>query len=125
MALVVLAISFIEIFLIMRASFLSRIKEVGVYRAIGVKKRDIYKMFFGEIFAITTIASLPGFIGMAYVLNELSGMSYFSDMFLVNGPMILICLILIYGFNLVFGLLPVFRTMRKRPAAILSRTDIN
>ncbi len=125
MALVVLAISFIEIFLIMRASFLSRIKEVGVYRAIGVKKRDIYKMFFGEIFAITTIASLPGFIGMAYVLKELSEMKYFTDMFLVNGPMIIICLILIYGFNMLFGLLPVFRTMRKRPAAILSRTDIN
>ena len=32
---------------------------------------------------------------------------------------------LIYGFNLLFGLLPVFRTMRRRPAAILSRTDIN
>lgn len=125
MALVVLAISFIEIFLIMRASFLSRIKEVGVYRAIGVKKRDIYKMFFGEIFAITTLASLPGFIGMAYILKELSEISYFKDMFLVNVPMLAVCLILIYGFNLLFGLLPVFRTMRKRPAAILSRTDIN
>lgn len=125
MALVVLAISFIEIFLIMRASFLSRIKEVGVYRAIGVKKRDIYKMFFGEIFAITTIASLPGFVGMAYILKKLSEMSYFGDMFLVSGPMLLTCLILIYGFNMLFGLLPVFRTMRKRPAAILSRTDIN
>ncbi len=125
MALVVLAISFIEIFLIMRASFLSRIKEVGVYRAIGVKKRDIYKMFFGEIFAITTIASLPGFVGMAYVLKKLSEMSYFEDLFLINGTMIAVCLILIYGFNMIFGLLPVFRTMRKRPAAILSRTDIN
>lgn len=125
MALVVLAISFIEIFLIMRASFLSRIKEVGVYRAIGVKKRDIYKMFFGEIFAITTIASMPGFIFMAYVLKKLSAMTYFSDMFLVNVPMLIICVVLIYGFNMLFGLLPVFKTMRKRPAAILSRTDIN
>lgn len=125
MALVVLAISFIEIFLIMRASFLSRIKEVGVYRAIGVKKRDIYKLFFGEIFAITTMASMPGFILMAYILKKLSEMSYFNDMFLVNVPMLIICIILIYGFNLLFGLLPVFRTMRRRPAAILSRTDIN
>ncbi len=125
MALVVLAISFIEIFLIMRASFLSRIREVGVYRAIGVKKLDIYKMFFGEIFAITTIASMPGFAVMAYILNKLSKMSYFDDVFMVNVPMLIICVILIYGFNMIFGLLPVFRTMRKRPAAILSRTDIN
>lgn len=125
MAGIVLLISFIEIFLIMRASFLSRVKEVGVYRAIGVKKKDIYKMFVGEIFAITTIASMPGFIFMAYALNKLSGYTYFENMFLVTPTMLIICIALLYGFNLLFGLLPVFRTMRKRPAAILSRTDIN
>lgn len=125
MAGVVLAVSFIEIFLIIRASFLSRVKEVGVYRAIGVKKRDIYKMFLGEILAITTMASVPGFLFMAYILDKISGYTIFSNLFLINGKVIGLCLLLLYGFNLVFGLLPVFRTMRKRPAAILSRTDIN
>ena len=125
MAGVILAASFIEIFLIIRASFLSRVKEVGVYRAIGVKKGDIYKMFLGEILAITTIASMPGFLFMAYILKKLSGYTLFSNMFLVSPAMIVVCIILLYGFNLVFGLLPVFGTMRKRPAAILSRTDIN
>ncbi len=125
MAGVVLAISFIEIFLIIRASFLSRVKEVGVYRAIGVKKGDIYKMFLGEILAITTMASVPGFLFMAYILRKLSGYAMFSNMFLVSPPVMGVCVLLLYGFNLVFGLLPVFRTMRKRPAAILSRTDIN
>ncbi|MDO4546444.1 MAG: ABC transporter permease, partial [Bacillota bacterium] len=125
MAGVILAISFIEIFLIIRASFLSRVKEVGVYRAIGVKKNDIYKMFMGEILAITTMASVPGFLFMAYILHKLSGISYFADSFLVTPTVMGICLIAIYGFNLIFGLLPVFRTIRKTPAAILSRTDVN
>ena len=122
---VILAISFIEIFLIIRASFLSRVKEVGVYRAIGVKKSDIYKMFTGEILAITTMASLPGYLFMAYVLHRLSGISYFSQMFVVNPMVLIVSIVLIYGFNLLFGLLPVFRTIRKTPAEILSRTDIN
>lgn len=125
MAAVVLAISFIEIFLIMRASFLSRIKEVGVYRAIGVKKGDIYKMFIGEILAITTMASIPGFAFMAYILHKLSSISLFVDSFMVDYTVMAICLVLIYGFNLLFGLFPVFRVVRKTPAAILSRTDIN
>lgn len=125
MAGVVMLVSFIEIYLIIRASFLSRVKEVGVYRAIGVKKGDIYRMFTGEIFAITTVASLPGFVLMAYILHKLSGMTYFSDMFLVTPSILFICLLLIYGLNIVFGLLPVFRTIRKTPASILSRTDIN
>lgn len=122
---VILAISFIEIFLIIRASFLSRVKEVGVYKAIGVKKSDIYKMFTGEILAITTMASLPGYLFMAYVLHRLSGISYFSQMFVVNPMVLIVSIVLIYGFNLLFGLLPVFRTIRKTPAEILSRTDIN
>ena len=125
MAGVVLAISFIEIFLIIRASFLSRVKEVGVYRAIGVKKGDIYKMFLGEILAITTMASVPGFLFMAYILKKLTGFAIFANLFQVTPAVLGLCLILLYGFNLIFGLLPVFRTMRKRPAAILSRTDIN
>ena len=102
---VILIISFIEIYLIIRASFLSRVKEVGVYRAIGVKKSDIYKMFIGEIFAITTIASLPGFALMSYCLYKLSHMAYFSDLFLVTPWTMGICLIIIYGLNFLFGLL--------------------
>ena len=100
-------------------------KEVGVYRAIGVKKSDIYKMFTGEILAITTMASLPGYLFMAYILYRLSGVSYFSQMFVVNPMVLIVSIVLIYGFNLLFGLLPVFRTIRKTPAEILSRADIN
>ena len=76
---IILIISFFEIFLMIRASFLSRIKEVGIYRAIGVKKSDIYKMFFGEIFAITTVACIPGVLFMSYCLSNLSTISYFSQ----------------------------------------------
>ncbi len=125
MAGVILAISFIEIFLMIRASFLSRIKEVGVYRAIGVKKRDIYKMFSGEIVAISTIASLPGMLFMSLVISRVATINAFENMFMINPGVMLVCLIVIYGLNIIFGLLPVWRTIRKTPAAILSRTDIN
>lgn len=125
MAGVILLISFVEIFLIIRASFMSRVKEIGIYRAIGVKKKDIYRMFAGEILAITTMTGLPGFALMAYIMSKLSEMTYFSDMYMVNPVIMLICIAVIYVFNLIFGLLPVFRTIRKTPAAILSRTDVN
>lgn len=122
---VMLVISFFEIFLIIRASFLSRVKEVGVYRAIGVKKGDIYKIFIGEILAITTVASMPGFLFMAYILNKISEMQWFSNTFLINQNILVLCVVVIYGFNIIFGLLPVFKTIRKTPAAILSRIDVN
>lgn len=122
---IIIIISLIEIFLIMRASFLSRIKEVGTLRAIGVKKSDIYRMFGGEIIAITVCASIPGWIMMNYLIYKLQGISYLENMFECTPETMIGSLIVIFAFNLLFGLIPVFRTMMKRPAAILARTDVN
>ncbi|MBR6225165.1 MAG: ABC transporter permease, partial [Firmicutes bacterium] len=122
---IIIIISLIEIFLIMRASFLSRIKEVGTLRAIGVKKWDIYRMFAGEIIAITICASVPGWLMMNYLVSKLQGISYLENMFVCSLETVIGSLILIFAFNLLFGLMPVFRTLIKRPAAILARTDVN
>ena len=122
---VILIISLLEIFLMIRSSFLSRVKEVGILRAIGVKKSDIYKMFAGEIIAITTVASVTGILFMTYILYNLANIEFISSMYMVNIITILVSIILFYVFNLLVGLLPVFMTMRKTPAQILSRQDIN
>lgn len=121
---IILIISLIEIYLIMRSSFLSRIKEVGILRAIGVKKRDIYKMFVGEILAITSTASMLGVALMTYILNALSKVPYISKMFVINVKVVGASIILIFAFNIVVGLLPLFRVLRKTPAQILSRHDL-
>ena len=121
---IILLISLIEIFFMIRSSFLSRIKEIGIYRAIGVKKIDIYRMFSSEIFAITTLAGLPGVIFMSYVLYELSKISYLNNMFLVTPIIVITTIIFVYMFNLIIGLFPVFNVIKKRPAEILSRFDL-
>ena len=69
-AIVILTISIIEMFFIIRTSYLSRIKEVGIYRAIGVKKKDIYTMFIGEIIAITTLSSVPVIVLVWFVFYK-------------------------------------------------------
>jgi len=125
MAGIIIIISLVEIFLIIRASFLSRIKEIGTLRAIGVKKSDIYKIFTGEILAITLIASVTGYIFMSYIMSKLANINYLEDMFLMTPKVFGTGLLLIFLFNIVIGLLPVYTTMRKTPAEILARTDVN
>jgi len=122
---ILLFISFIEIFLMIRASFLSRIKEVGIYRAVGVKKIDIYKMFLGEILVITTLASVPGYILMSLIISELTKIKYLKDMFVLDIRVLIICIVLIYGLNIIMGLLPVRGIIRKTPAEILARNDVD
>jgi len=121
---IILIISLIEIFLMIRSSFLSRVKEVGIYRAIGVKKKDIYTMFSGEIIAITILATIPGILFCSYILYLVSKISMLNGLIIINPAIILISIISTFIFNLFVGLIPVFNTLRKRPAEILSRTDI-
>lgn len=122
---IILIISLIEIYLMLRSSFLSRIKEVGVLRAIGLKKKDIYKMFVGEIIALTTLTTLPAMALMAYILNGISKVPMIGEQYLMNPAVFLISFAIVAVFNLAAGLLPVFNTMRNTPAEILARNDVN
>lgn len=115
----------IYIFFMMRSSMLNRIKEIGVYRAIGATKRDIYKIFFSEIITLTTVGSLTSYLLMSYVVNQiqaqLEGLTrvfYFPLYLFVGG------ILSIYALNIVFGMLPIFTLLRKTPAEIISKYDI-
>lgn len=122
---IILLISLIEMYLMLRSSFLSRIKEVGTLRAIGLKKKDIYRMFAGEILVITLITAIPGIAIMYYVLYNLVKItSFLEGMYMINPMIALISLAIVVVFNLIAGLIPVYTTMRKTPAQILARTDI-
>ncbi len=121
---IILAISLIEIYLMIRSSFLSRIKEIGVLRAIGVKKADIYRMFLGEIIAITICGSMPGIALMSYILDGISKIKYINNTFIVNKETILISILIICGVNILVGLLPLTKILRKTPAQILARHDV-
>ena len=124
-AVILLLVSLIEMYLMLRASFLSRIKEVGVLRAIGLKKKDVYKMFLGEIIALFTLTAVPGMAAMAYILHQLIKIPYIGETLMLNPLVVGICFVLILGFDILAGLIPVFKTMRKTPAEILARNDVN
>ena len=118
-------VSLIEMYLMLRSSFLSRIKEVGTLRAIGLKKRDIYRMFTGEIIVITLVTALPGIAIMYFILSKVVTVTYYIEgMYKVTPQTAAITFAIILVFNLIAGLLQVFTTLRKTPAQILARTDI-
>lgn len=124
-AAVIVLISLIEMFLMLRSSFLSRIKEVGTLRAIGLKKSDIYRMFTGEILVMTIITAVPGIAVMYLALTQLVKTTYYlQGQYMITPSVAAITFGLLLVFNLLTGLIPVFTTMRKTPAQILARSDI-
>lgn len=85
---------------------------------------DIYRMFVGEIIAITTSASLPGIVLMTYILSQVSKIPYVDRMFIINNKTVGISILIVYLFNIIIGLMPLHRVLKKTPAKILARYDI-
>ncbi len=121
---VVLSAMALSYFFIIRSSMISRIYEVSVYRALGVTKGDIRKIFVTEIVLITSLTSLLGYLSTSYVLLRVQNIAeeYFQfihiSIFSLFGGILLIYLI-----NILSGLIPVTNLLRRTPAEILSKYD--
>jgi ABC-type lipoprotein export system ATPase subunit/ABC-type antimicrobial peptide transport system permease subunit len=121
---VVLAISAISYFFVIRSSLLSRIYEVSVYRALGVSRSDIHKMFILETVLVTTLTSIIGYSLMSFLLYRLQTLiEDFTVVARITPLSILVGLLLIYIVNILSGLIPVANLLRKTPAEILSDYD--
>lgn len=121
---VIFIITLCEMFFVIRASFQSRIKEVGIMRSIGVKRSDIYRMFAGEIIVSTTKYGLLGIILCYLFYYALSDIKTIARTVCLNPLLIVLSAMILYVFNIIIGLLPVWFTIRDTPAKILSRKDI-
>ena len=92
---------------------------------LASQKKDIYRMFTGEVLVMTFITAIPGIAIIYFVLGQLVKITYYLEgMYMVTPEIAAITLGIVVVFNLLAGLIPVFVTMRKTPAQILARTDI-
>ncbi|MFH1693862.1 MAG: ATP-binding cassette domain-containing protein [Bacillota bacterium] len=120
-----LGFAMLGFYFVIRSSLISRIYEVSVYRALGVKKTDIFRSFIVEIFVITSMSTLIGYILATLALTKLqAGLLGDFNFFLVTPLTVIFGLVLAYLLNLLAGLFPVFMLLRKTPAQILSQYDI-
>jgi len=123
--LIIAAGALLIFYFVMRSSMIKRIYEIAVYRALGVRRREIYGSFAIEIIMVTTISSVLGFI--IYILIN----SYLADTPLrqlassnVDLIITFVGIILVYLGNLIIGLLPMLLLLRKTPSQIISSYDM-
>lgn len=112
-------------YFVMRSSMIARIYEISVYRALGVKRHEIVTSFGIEIITLTTISTFLGYIFMSIILGFISNSPLGVLLnYKVDFLSFLIGFVIIYGINLIIGLLPVFGLLRKTPAQIISSYDM-
>lgn len=123
--LVLVGVTLVGFYFVIRSSLIERIYEIAVYRALGVKKSEIARSFLVEIITITTITSFIGFVLMSYILSVIQkGFIGQLNFFYVNSLSVISGILVVYGLNIIAGLLPIFMLLRKTPAQILSQYDI-
>ena len=119
---IVLAAALVFLYFTMRSSLIARIYEVGVYRALGIKKLDVYKIFAAEVVWITVFSSMIGFVLASLIISNLT--SVLASALYYPWYAMVASLVVIIVLNFVIGLLPIFQLLSKSPAEILGKYDI-
>ena len=121
-----LVVSTVMIGIITYVSVVERIKEIGVIRSLGGRKRDVKNLFMAETFIIGALAGLFG-VGATYlisivvniVLKPLIGYGSIAAL-PVGNAIFLICLSTVL--TLISGLIPASSAAKKDPVVAL-RTE--
>lgn len=124
MAVCIVAMS-LCMFFIMRSTLLNRIKEVGIYRAIGVSKKNLTFRFTVEAGVLAATTVFMGYlVASAFVWVIMKIASGVSEVFFYPWWYALITLAFLLVITLLCGILPIRSLLRKTPAEILAKYDI-
>ncbi len=121
-----LVVSTVMIGIITYVSVVERIKEIGVIRSLGGRKKDVSHLFNAETFIIGLLAGLIG-VGFTYIasaivnviLNPLIGYSRIAALPIGQA---IILVILSIGLTCISGLIPARSAAKKDPVVAL-RTE--
>lgn len=118
-----LVVSTVMIAIITYVSVIERVKEIGVIRSLGGRKKDVSRLFNAETFIIGGVSGLIG-IGVTWLLtalanlivNNLSGISAIARL---SPSVALIMLLLSVGLTMIEGIIPARLAAKKDPVEAL------
>ena len=121
-----LIVSTVMIGIITYVSVVERIKEIGVIRSLGGRKKDVSHLFNAETFIIGMLAGCFG-VGVTYLISLIVNIilrpliNYSSIAALPIGSAILLVALSV-GLTLISGLIPA-RNAAKRDPVVALRTE--
>lgn len=123
--LIALSASALSFYFIVRSSLIQRVRDIGIYRSLGIRSFDILKLFLAEAIILTTATSLIGYLGMTYILNQIQQATQeVIEVLSVSVLSVGLGILFIYTVNVISGLLPVLTLLRKTPSNIMTKYDI-
>ena len=122
---VLLAFLCLCMYFIMKSTIMNRIREIGIYRAIGVTKKNVNFRFAVETGVVVTLSVMVGFLAASGIVWYVLNVSTFAEnLFYYPVWIALITVGVLYAVSITCGMLPLLRLIRKTPAEILAKYDI-
>ncbi len=119
-----LALMCLCVFFVMRSSFMSRVREVGILRAIGVTKKNLVFRFAVETGLLLLLTTVIGYLCTSLFIASLADAPLFSEIFFFPPWLAIGILAVILAAGIFFGVLPALILLRKTPSEILAKYDI-
>ncbi|MCH5155722.1 MAG: ABC transporter ATP-binding protein/permease [Clostridiales bacterium] len=121
-----LVVSTVMIAIITYVSVMERIKEIGVIRSLGGRKRDVSALFIAETFIIGAVSGIIG-IAVTYIIQGILNLIVGNAVGIYGIaalpiPTALIMIALSIGLTLISGLIPARLAAKKDPVVAL-RTE--
>ena len=122
---VILALMSVAMYFIMRSSLMLKVKEIGIYRAIGASKKNIVFRFLVESLVVAAFTVLVGYIlSSAFIWACLGISSLLESVFFYPIWYALIILAGLLAIVSICGIIPSLLLLKKTPSEILAKYDI-
>ena len=120
----IIVISIIIVFFTMKSYAIKNIYDIGVFRAIGIKKSSLTYVYGLEILIISLLTTFIGGTLCYLITNVIAGIPIISTTVSISLPLYLGCTFGMVALNVLVGVLPVNMYMRLTPSQILTKYDI-
>ncbi len=122
--LIFLSLMCLCVFFVMRSSFMSRVREVGILRAIGVTRKNLLFRFGVEAGLLLLLTTGIAYLISSFFIMTLSDAPLFSSIFFFPPWLAIGMFAVIFAAGIFFGILPALILFRKTPSEILAKYDI-
>ncbi len=121
----ILVIMSLCMYFIMRSSLMGRVKEIGIYRAIGTSKKNLVFRFLVESLVLVLFTVFMGYLFSSLFIWACFGISAAMEtVFFYPLWYSLLILVIMFAICIFSGIIPIISIITKPPAQILAKYDI-